>query len=153
VAEPNWLDDREQRVWRSFYAMRRVLDRAIDRQLVEAGLSSADYDLLVPLSEAPAHELRARDLGKRVGWDRSRLSHQLRRMEQRGQIRRHDCEDDARGTMIALTGEGLRAVKAAAPGHVDVVRRYFVDLLSPAECELLTALAAKVLAAADITLD
>jgi DNA-binding MarR family transcriptional regulator len=153
VAEPNWLDDREQRVWRSFYAMRRALDRAIDRQLLEAGLSSADYDLLVPLSEAPAHELRARDLGKRVDWDRSRLSHQLRRMEQRGLISRHDCEDDARGTMITLADEGLRAVTAAAPGHVDVVRRYFVDLLSPTEGELLTALATKVLAAAGITPD
>jgi DNA-binding MarR family transcriptional regulator len=100
---------------RSFDAMRRILDRAIDRQLLEAGLSSADYDLLVPLSETPTHELRTRDLGRLVGWDRSRLSHHLRRMEQQGLISRHDCDDDARGTMITLTGEGLRAVKAAAP--------------------------------------
>jgi DNA-binding MarR family transcriptional regulator len=139
------LDEREEQMWRAFSAMRRSLDRAIERQLTGAGLSSADYELLVPLSEAPSHELRARDLGRQVDWDRSRLSHQLRRMEQRGLVVRHECENDARGTMITLTGAGLHAVEAAAPGHVATVRAHFVDLLSEDEIDTLTAVANRVL--------
>jgi DNA-binding MarR family transcriptional regulator len=131
-------------MWRAFYAMRRHLDKAIERQLADAGLSSADYDLLVPLSETPGGEWRARDLGNHVGWDRSRLSHQLRRMEQRGLIARRDCPTDARGTMITLTPTGREAVEAAAPGHVETVRRYFVDLLTPEEIDTVTAISTRI---------
>jgi DNA-binding MarR family transcriptional regulator len=138
------LDRREADMWRAFNDMRRSLDKVIERQLTGAGLSTADYNLLVPLSEAPGDELRARDLGHHVGWDRSRLSHQLRRMEQRGLITRHDCPTDARGTMIKLTPAGRKAVESAAPGHVETVRRYFVDLLTPEEMDRLTAISARV---------
>lgn len=138
------MNEREARLWRTFLDMRRGLDAAIEGHLAGAGLSTADYQLLVPLSEAPAGELRARDLGRDVGWDRSRLSHQLRRMEQRGLLSRWDCPTDARGTMIGLTPAGRKAVEAAAPGHVATVRRYFIDLLSPAEIDTLTAVATRV---------
>jgi DNA-binding MarR family transcriptional regulator len=138
------LDEREARMWRAFYEMHRHLDKAIDRQLADAGLSTADYDLLVPLSEAPGDGLRARDLANHVGWDRSRLSHQLRRMEQRGLISRRDCPSDARGTLITLTPAGRRAVETAAPGHVETVRRHFVDLLSPEEIDTLTAISTRI---------
>lgn len=144
VDEPNWLDEREARLWRTFLAMRRDLDFVIERHLTSAGLSTADYQLLVPLSETPAAEVRARDLGRDVGWDRSRLSHQLRRMEQRGLVRRRECPTDARGTMIELTEAGRSAVEAAAPGHVATVRRHFIDLLSPAEIDTLTAVATRI---------
>ncbi len=132
-------------MWRAFYEMRRHLDRVIERQLAETGLSSADYDLLSPLSEAPPGGLRARDLGNLVGWDRSRLSHQIRRMEQRGLLIRRECPTDARGTVIDLTQAGRAAIEAAAPGHVDNVRRHFVDLLSPEEVDTMTAIATRVL--------
>jgi DNA-binding MarR family transcriptional regulator len=138
------LDRREADMWRAFNDMRHSLDKVIERQLTGAGLSTADYDLLVPLSEAPGDELRARDLGRHVGWDRSRLSHQLRRMEQRGLIARHHCPTDARGTMIKLTPVGRKAVESATPGHVETVRRHFVDLLSPEEMDTLTAISARV---------
>jgi DNA-binding MarR family transcriptional regulator len=138
------LDEREARMWRAFYDMRRHLEKAIERQLTEVGLSSADYDLLVPLSEAPGEGLRARDLGNHVGWDRSRLSHQLRRMEQRGLITRHDCPTDARGTVIRLSPAGRKIVEVAAPGHVETVRRHFIDLLSPAEMDILTAISTRI---------
>jgi DNA-binding MarR family transcriptional regulator len=131
-------------MWRALYEMRRHLDRVIERQLAEAGLSSADYDLLVPLSEAPPGGLRARELGNLVGWDRSRLSHQLRRMEARGLLTRRECPTDARGTVVCLTPAGRAAIEAAAPGHVDTVRRHFVDLLSPEEVDALTAIATRV---------
>ncbi|GAA1790413.1 MarR family transcriptional regulator [Planosporangium flavigriseum] len=144
MSNPRWLDERAARMWRAFHEMRRHLDKAIERQLADAGLSTADYNLLVPLSEAPGDGLRARDLASHVDWDRSRLSHQLRRMEQRGLITRRDCPTDARGTMIMLTPAGRRAVEAAAPGHVETVRRHFVDLLSPEEIDTLTAISTRV---------
>ncbi|GII23042.1 MarR family winged helix-turn-helix transcriptional regulator [Planosporangium mesophilum] len=144
MAGTRWLDDGEARMWRAFYEMRRHLDKAIERQLADAGLSTADYDLLVPLSEAPGDGLRARDLANHVGWDRSRLSHQLRRMEQRGLLTRRECPSDARGTLITLTPAGRRAVETAAPGHVETVRRHFVDLLSPEEIDTLTAISTRI---------
>ena len=132
-------------MWRSYLRMRRDLDRALERQLTAAaGLSSAEYALLVPLSEAPDDRLRARDLGLYTGWDRSRLSHQIRRMQQRGLVSRHACATDARGTFVQLTDEGLRSVQAAAPGHVEAVRRYLVDLLSPAEVDVLLDITERV---------
>lgn len=145
VNVPKSLDEREERMWRAFGAMQRSLDRAIERQLTVAGLSSADYELLVPLCEAPGGLLRARDLGRQVDWDRSRLSHQLRRMEQRGLVARHECEDDGRGTMITVTQEGRHAVRNAEPGHVATLRAHFVDLLSADEIDTLTAVATRVL--------
>ena len=131
-------------MWRSFLEMRAALDAIIERQLNDAGLSGADYALLVPLSEAPEGVLRVRDLGRAVGWDRSRLSHQLRRMEQRGLVMRFDCPSDARGTMVQLTPEGRRAIEAVAPGHVETVRLNFVDLLSGDELDTLAAVSARV---------
>ena len=131
-------------MWRGFLEMRGALDAVIERQLSQAGLSSADYELLVPLSEAPDGVLRVRDLGRAVGWDRSRLSHQLRRMEQRGLVTRFDCASDGRGTMVQLTPDGRKAIEGAAPGHVETVRRYFVDLLTREELDTLAAVSARV---------
>jgi DNA-binding MarR family transcriptional regulator len=146
MAEPRWLDEREQRMWRAFTDMQLQLNSVLERQLTrESGLSAADYTLLVPLSEAPGHRLRARDLRLWAGWDRSRLAHQVRRMEQRGLISRYVCATDARGTMIQLTADGLSAIESAAPGHVAAVRRYFVDLLRPEEMDTLRAVAERVL--------
>jgi DNA-binding MarR family transcriptional regulator len=147
VAETQWLTEEEQRMWRAFLYMRRDLDKAIDRQLAGVGLSDADFALLVPLSETPDHRLRARDLGSGTQWDRSRLSHHIRRMEQRGLVTRHTCETDGRGTYIQLTAEGLAAVERAAPGHVATVRRYLIDLLTPRERTVLRSISERVSAA------
>ena len=128
-------------MWQAYRDLTRDLQRAFDRQLErDAGLSGADYALLVPLSEAPDGLVRMRDLGRGVGWDRSRLSHQVRRMEQRGLVAREDCVDDARGLMVRLTADGRAAIDAAAPEHVATVRRYFFDQLSEPEQATLTKL-------------
>jgi DNA-binding MarR family transcriptional regulator len=141
VAEPRWLDEREARVWQSYRGLVRELHAAIERRLQrEAGLSGADYALLVPLSEAPGDLLRMRDLGFMVGWDRSRLSHQVSRMEKRGLLVREDCPADARGSMVRLTPAGRSAIEAAAPDHVATVRRYFFDALSDEELDLLASI-------------
>ena len=137
MTDPRWLDDDEARTWRGLHRMRGALDAALDQQLAEHGLSGADYAVLVSLSESDGDLLRARDLARAVAWDRSRLSHQLRRMEARGLVRRSECAEDARGTMVALTPQGRRAVEAAAPGHVATVRRVFVDLLDRTELTVL----------------
>lgn len=148
MTAPRWLDEREARTWRTYLAARRALDAAVERQLAEAGISDADWALLVPLSEADGDVLRARDLARLVGWDRSRLSHQLRRMEGRGLLERSDCSTDARGTMIALTPQGRSVVERVAPGHVATVRRVFVDALGPGDADVLDAVLGRVLDAA-----
>lgn len=146
MAEARWLSEGEARTWRTFLTMGRALDRGIDRQLLrDAGLSGADYQLLVPLSEAEGNCLRARDLGRLVDWERSRLSHQIARMEQRGLIERRDCPTDARGTIVHLTDSGRTAIEAAAPSHVGWVRSHFVDLLSREELETLLSVSERVI--------
>lgn len=127
-------------MWRAFLDVHRRLALATEQQLSEHGLSHADYALLVPLSEAPGGVLRVRDLGLAAAWDRSRLSHQLRRMTTRGLVARFSCATDARGTMVRLEPAGRRAIEAAAPGHVAVVREHFIDLLEPDEVDTLAAI-------------
>jgi DNA-binding MarR family transcriptional regulator len=147
MTEPRWLDEREARVWQTYRDLHRQLRNALDRQLVrDAGLSGAEYSLLVPLSEAPGGLIRARDLGRLVGWDRTRVSHQLSRMEQRGFVTREPCPDDARGSMVRLTSAGRSAIEAAAPEHVNTVRRLFLDPLSDDELDTLATLLDRLLA-------
>lgn len=144
--EGRWLDEREAKAWRGFLVMRRAIEQGIDRQLEqESNLSAADYALLVPLSESSEGGIRARDLGRVVDWERSRVSHQLRRMESRGLIVRTECPTDARGTMIVLTAAGRAAIEAAAPAHVDWVREHFIDVLTPEELEMLATVSEKIL--------
>ena len=145
VAEARWLDDREQRMWRAYLRMRTSLDRVLEQELfATSGLSGADFAVLVPLSEAPDHRLRPRDLGVRMAWDRSRLSHQIKRMERRGLIERADCPTDARGTFIQLTEHGWQSIQMAAPPHVDGIRAHFVDMLTAEEIDSLTVIAERV---------
>jgi DNA-binding MarR family transcriptional regulator len=144
--EPRWLDETEDRVWQAYIAMQRDLSTAIERQLIrDSGLSGAEYALLVPLSESPDGVLRARDLGTTVNWERSRLSHQVSRMEKRGLVARESCSEDARGAMVRLTEAGREAIEAAAPEHVETVRRYFFDALTREEVETLGTLLERVL--------
>lgn len=146
VKQAKWLSEREQQVWRDYLAMNQCLMAAIARQLGESGLSVADYDVLAPLSEAPEGCLRPRELGGAVDWDRSRMSHHLRRMEQRGLVSRHECTEDARGTVVRLTDAGRKALKDAAPGHAAYVHAHFTSLLTRDEADLLSALSERVLA-------
>jgi DNA-binding MarR family transcriptional regulator len=115
-----WLSNEEQRVWRDYLAMTGRLQIAMNRQLQrDCGLSLADYDVLVALSEQPG--CRISELGERVGWEQSRLSHQLTRMRTRGLVERHGADDDRRAATIELTDAGRTALDAAAPGHAKLV--------------------------------
>lgn len=134
MVDAQWLDTREARLWQSYRDTYRELMRALEARLIgNSGLSGADYALLHPLSEAEDGVLRTRDLGKSVGWERSRLSHQVSRMEKRGLVCREECASDARGSMVRLTELGWKAIEAAAPDHVAAVRGYFFDHLTEAE--------------------
>jgi DNA-binding MarR family transcriptional regulator len=140
MAEPRWLDQRRARVWKSYIELVRELHGELERQMVrESGLSGAEFAVLVPLSEAADGLLRARELGVAVGWDRSRLSHQVSRMEKRGLVVREECPSDARGSMVRLTVAGRSAIEAAAPGHAEAVQRHFFDPLSDEEIDGLGA--------------
>lgn len=146
MTQPRWLDEREQRAWRAFTTMHGQLSRELGRRLLrDSGLSSSDYEVLVPLSEAPDGQLRARDLARGVGWEKSRLSHHLTRMQQRGLVERLGCPTDARGAFIRLTGAGRTAIEEAAPQHVEAVRENFIDLLTAPEIDALTDIADRVL--------
>ena len=145
MTKTRWLNEQEQRMWRGFQGMWRNLDRTVERDLMDrAALSAADFSILVPLSEAPEHRLRARDLGHLLDWDRSRLSHQIRRMEQRELLTRSSCPTDARGTFIALTNHGWETLQQAAPGHVQAVRANFFDVLTDADVVALEDISRRV---------
>jgi DNA-binding MarR family transcriptional regulator len=151
MATTRWLDEREAHLWRSWLRLNQELTSVLEGQISRGGgLSGADYAVLVPLSESPDGMLRARDLGREILWDRSRLSHHVRRMERRGLVAREDCAEDARGAMVRMTDAGRAAIEGAAPGHVAATRRYFFDLLSDNEIDLLTAVYDRVLANLDL---
>ncbi len=136
--EPRWLDEREGRAWRGFHALRTQLLSHLARQLSrECGITEADYAVLVNVSEAPGQRIRSRELGRQLGWDRSRLSHQIARMEARGSVKRAPCNGDARGFDVVLTHTGRAAIKAAAPLHLEAVRHCFADLLTPKQLDTL----------------
>jgi DNA-binding MarR family transcriptional regulator len=145
--DPQWLDEREARLWQSYRDTHRELLRVLEaRMIANSGLSGADYALLHPLSEAEDGVLRTRELGRAVGWERSRLSHQVSRMEKRGLVCREECTADARGSMVRLTEVGRKAIEAAAPDHADAVRAYFFNRLTSDEQTQLTTLLDRIAA-------
>ena len=140
-----WLTKREFAAWRGFMTMRFKLLSHLARELQrQTGLSEADYDVLVALSEAPGQRLRLGELGERLDWEKSRLSKQFSRMSTRGLVIREDCITDSRGAFAVLTKAGRRAIEAAAPIHVELVRKWFIDALTPAELEAMTAISTAV---------
>jgi DNA-binding MarR family transcriptional regulator len=126
--------------------MRLLLDARVARDMAqESGLSEPDYDVLSNLSEAEGYRRRLSRLASHMLWSTSRLSHHITRMETRGLVRRQGDPSDARCAFVVLTKKGLRAVQAAAPPHVESVRRHFIDLLTDREIEVLGTLTHKVL--------
>lgn len=119
---PRWLTDDQQAVWRSYIAMVRQLNEALERQLHEdSEMTMSDYVLLMRLSEAPDRQLRMSELATDSVYSRSRLSHAVSRLEAWGWVRRMGCDDDRRGTFAQLTDEGFAVLAAAAPGHATAV--------------------------------
>jgi DNA-binding MarR family transcriptional regulator len=127
-----WLTPEEQRAWRAYVAGYLLLEDAIDRQLQqEAGMPHLYYSILATLSEAPEQRLRMTDLAERLKITRSRLTYAVTRLEKDGLLGRENCRWDKRGSIAVLTDEGLEVLRNAAPGHVDTVRTFLFDRLTP----------------------
>ncbi|WP_422773356.1 MarR family winged helix-turn-helix transcriptional regulator [Plantactinospora sp. WMMC1484] len=137
----------ELRVWREFVETTEALRSVLAGRLhQDTGLSRSDYAVLLVLSEASGHRLRSSELAARIGWERSRLSHHLNRMERRHLIRREECAVDSRGAEVVLESAGAEAFRAATVPHLRAVRELFVDALTAdqlaAAAEIATALRA-----------
>lgn len=138
MTETQWLSEDEQRAWRAYLYGHRALFDALDRELqADSGIPHAYFEILVPLSEVEGRQLRMSELAELTASSRSRLSHAVARLEEKGWVRRTDVEHDRRGQMCCLTDAGYDVVVHAAPGHVAAVRRYLFDRLTP---DLLKAL-------------
>lgn len=145
---PRWLDERETRAWYGYRRMSLLLNARVARELTaHSGLSEPDYDVLSGLTAAPDRRARIGDLAGRMLWSRSRLSHHVSRMEARGLVTREECAEDGRGAFVRLTPAGRQALEAAAPDHVESVRRHVFDHLTPAEVDTLAAITGKIVAA------
>jgi DNA-binding MarR family transcriptional regulator len=139
-----WLSEDQQRVWRNYLAVSAGLQIEMNRQLQrDCGLSLVDYDVLVALEERDT--CRVNELGERLGWEQSRLSHQLRRMRSRGLVIRRGADDDRRGATVELTADGRAALESAAQGHVDLVRQVVFDGVAPAELRALDRWTSRIL--------
>jgi DNA-binding MarR family transcriptional regulator len=147
MVEPRWLDESEARAWRGYRRLRTLLDLEISRDLArDSGLSDPDYDVLSNLSETESCRLRLTELATHMRWSPSRTSHHIARMEQRGLVRREETPDDGRGAVVVLTDAGWKAIEAAAPLHVESVRRHLIDVLSPKQIAALGDIAESVIA-------
>lgn len=145
-----WLNDSEQHVWRQWLALASALPAVLGQQLQqECGISLPDYEIFVALSEAPEPAVRISALADIVGWERSRLSHHLTRMEKRGLVARRECSEDGRGAYVTLTPEGRSRLEAAAPVHVAGVRSAFFDRLGGDDIAALDRITTAILAGLD----
>lgn len=149
-----WLSKDQQVHWRYWITASNVLPELLSRELQEEfGLTITDYEILVRLSEAPNRQMRMSDLAQKTLLSRSRLSHQIDRLEDRGLVNRRSCEDDRRGQNCAMTSKGWDTLVAAAPTHVSGVRRHFVDQLTDTEYEALGKALGKIAAHLDAELE
>ncbi|EFC85192.1 transcriptional regulator, MarR family [Parafrankia sp. EUN1f] len=142
-----WLAEHEQRAWRRYLLMAGELAARMNRELTaDAGISLADYDVLVHLTEAPQGRLRVSRLAHALSWEQSRLSHHVARMQRRGLVVREECAEDGRGALVVLTPQGRAVIERAAPAHVTFVREHVFDALTEAQVDALDAISAAVLA-------
>ncbi len=134
MTEPRWLDAAQQRDWRAYIEGSVRLTDVLDRDLkAKHGLSGAEYEILVRLSEAHGHRLRMAELAEYTSQSRSRLSHTVTRLECKGLVVRGTCGNDKRGVNAQLTDEGYALLSKAAMDHVTTVREFFVDIIEPSD--------------------
>jgi DNA-binding MarR family transcriptional regulator len=149
MTEPRWLDDLQQRDWRAYVEGSVRLADLLDRDLKSKhGLTMAEYEILVRLSEAPERRLRMAELADVASQSRSRLSHTVSRLECKGLVARNNCGADKRGVFAELTEDGFAFLTKAASDHVAAVREFFVDVVDPADLNAIgrafTAISARV---------
>lgn len=145
VVDTRWLSRPEQLAWRAFLEATHRLEEQLDRELQhQAGMPMAYYQILAMLSEAPDRTLRMSDLAERTWSSRSRVSHAVDRLEEKGWATRFSCPSDKRGSFAQLTDAGLAVLETAAPAHVAGVRRHIFDHLTPGQVEALGTISQQV---------
>jgi DNA-binding MarR family transcriptional regulator len=126
------LSAEQEATWFAYMRVALRLNYEINRELqVDSDLSHQDFHVLNALSDSPGQRLQLTDLAVRIGWERSRVSHQVLRMETRGLVERRPSDADARATDAALTPSGREALRRATPGHAGLVKQLFFDGLDP----------------------
>jgi len=144
------MDDREERTWRALQHMQMRIDAELARRLAsDASLSCPEYHVLEALTDNPEGRLRMFELGEALGWEKSRTSHQVGRMVERGLVKKTQCPSDRRGSHIAVTAKGRRAIEAAVPEYEAAVSKLFSDHLTPRQLDALRRAAETVLAGLD----
>lgn len=132
--------------WENYQRMRVLLTGRINRELArQTGLSEADYEILTALTQTEAESVRAMALRCGLAWEKSRLSHQLRRMEERGLVVREDCVEDNRGSVVRVTEAGRKLAAEARVHYEQAVQQYVFDVLTPEQLEALGSIAETVL--------
>ncbi|MFJ9633958.1 MarR family winged helix-turn-helix transcriptional regulator [Streptomyces sp. NPDC101175] len=144
--EPRWLTPVEERAWRGMMRMHDLVVSEAGRVMQsEFGLSGADYPVLAELTRAPGARLRILELTRVLGWEKSRVSHQLARMVKRGLLARDECAEDGRGAYVMVTPAGRAAIEAAAPRHAEDVRRLLLDHLTPGQVTMLAEISETII--------
>ena len=147
MSEGPWLEAQQERAWRALQRMQLLLTGELARRLAfDSELSYPDYTVLVALTDQRDDRLRLFELGRLLGWEKSRVSHHVARMAERGLVKKQQCASDRRGAFVVVTARGRRAIEAAAPGHVAAVRELFVDRLTPAQLDAVADASEAVLA-------
>jgi len=145
--ETPWLDEQQQQAWRNLLGGVTVLMDRLDRDLrTNHGLSMAEYEILVRLSEAPERSIRMAELADMISHSRSRVTHTITRLERDGIVVRGQCSDDGRGVSAVLTDHGFGVLEAAAHTHVQGVHDYLVTNASDEEFTVVGAVMQRVLA-------
>jgi DNA-binding MarR family transcriptional regulator len=143
-----WLTEAQQHDWRAFVSILSLLPDQFSRDLQDSeGLTLADYEIFVRLSDSPERSLRMSELADVTLASRSRLTHQIDRLEKSGFVLRKPCEDDKRGSWAVLTDKGWEKLVSAAPNHVESVRRHLVDVLTDDEFKTLGSICRKIIEA------
>ncbi|EWT03396.1 MarR family transcriptional regulator [Intrasporangium oryzae NRRL B-24470] len=144
VKDP-WLSTEQQSVWRQWLQVNARLQAELHRGLqADSGLSLPDFEVLVQLTDTPAGRVRVTDLADALEWERSRVSHHIKRMERRGLVGREECAEDGRGAFVVITPEGRAAIERAAPAHAATVKSLVFSTLTDEELTSLAAITAKV---------
>jgi DNA-binding MarR family transcriptional regulator len=142
--EPKWLNPMEMKAWRKYIVTTRHLLEALDSDLHDHDLTLYDYEILALLSDAPERRMRMSELADIALLSRSRLSHRMKVMETAGWVKRESCPEDKRGYFAVMTAKGWKAIVAAAPDHVESVRRRFIDHLTKTDQEAIATIFEKV---------
>ena len=140
-----WLNKDELAAWKNLWLMQLQVEARLAEDLAKHELSLPDYLVLATLADQADGKMRIVELGNELGWEKSRVSHQISRMVGRGLVEKERCETDGRGFFVVLADQGRLFARKAAPNHVKLVRRLVIDQLSKNELKTVRKVSERVL--------